>query len=282
MPKHESMVVFRSQVEKRKKFAFKRLIVVVSVVLGIAGLWTLWIYSEPMNLFTLQHIHVLGNHRVDAADVRKTMGLRNGTGLFVVDLRNLERKIEKMTWVRSAKVTRSLPDMLNVEIEEFNPTAVLMTDRPYLVSSEGHLLPPAPSGYVVNLPVITNYVGTLPKYGQKVPDMQFIQAVAVLAEMKQYKLFARISEIRFVNPYQYRLFMDDGRIELMIGKKHRESICAVDNFLKRIPATVNWADVAYIDARTPGFVALNNQPLQSVLTQVEQQPLPDRKSNRKT
>ncbi len=270
------MLVFQADDEKRKKFALKRIGTLLAVVVVMVGFAALWHYSEPLNWFTLEHVQVVGNHRVSSEEIRNVLDLHSGTGLFYLDLHRLERKLEKLTWVKSAQIRRTLPDILTINIQEYDPTAVLIKDKPYLISSEGNLLSPPPMGYVINLPVITNYNGTIPKYGEKIDNVKFLEAINVLSDIKQFHLFGRISEVRFANSYQYRVFMDDGKIELLLGKKHRESISAVENFLRNVPSGVNWSEIAYIDARTPGFIALNNQSLQTILSKPADEPNPQK------
>ena len=88
------MVKFNTRVEKKRKFNWKRLVYLLSVVAIGTGVWALSTYTEPMNYFTLQHIQVAGNQRVSSEEIRSVLSLRTSTGLFCLNLNSLERKLE--------------------------------------------------------------------------------------------------------------------------------------------------------------------------------------------
>lgn len=65
-------------------------------------------------------------------------------GVFRADLLDLKAKIEKLTFVKAASVTRVLPDGIRVHVVERQPQAVVIRNGgPHLVDAEGAMLAPA-------------------------------------------------------------------------------------------------------------------------------------------
>ncbi|MDK9699399.1 MAG: FtsQ-type POTRA domain-containing protein [bacterium] len=256
MPRLKSMVVFRQQQVRARKFALKRLLVLLSFVAVLAGGWYVVMYTDPLNMFQLQRIEITGNQRTTTNDIRKALGVRIGTPLFRLDMAQLNTKLTKLPWVKSVRTHRTLPNVLFVEIVEHTPVAVIANGKTQLVSSEGCVMPQPVDGYPVSLPVITNYSGEIPAVGKQFEEYKMREVIALLREMRPYRVYQRVAEVRFDSPSTYRVLLDDGHVELLLGKSRIQSISAVDQFMQKLPAGVSLAKIAYIDARASGFIAV--------------------------
>jgi len=113
-------------------------VILLGLVVICAGGWLL----TNSTLFELRTLRVSGNSRVSAEDVARLGGLSNHTNVLWFSSRVVERSIERDPWILSARISRVLPSVIAVEIEERVPVAILTPGR-WLVAADGTVLAPA-------------------------------------------------------------------------------------------------------------------------------------------
>lgn len=119
--------------------------------------------------FRPHHIDIAGTRHVTTAEVTAALALPVDRNLFFLRQGELERRVERLPWVRSAAVSLGLPDQLRVVLTEWKPSAVLQVgEGTYYLNDVGEVLDPADEAG--GLPVISR-----PDFG-RVRDGQ--QAVA--------------------------------------------------------------------------------------------------------
>lgn len=92
--------------------------------------------------FELKSVEVVGTERAAKDDIaRITANAAEKTGVWNADLAELKAKIEKQPFVKTASISRVLPDGLTVYVVERVPIAVVkLSNGPMLVDNEGNLL----------------------------------------------------------------------------------------------------------------------------------------------
>jgi cell division protein FtsQ len=135
----------------------------VVVPLGIASyfLTTFALSSPSFELVSGDDVQVIGNRFVSREEIANALGLplhaRDGAGLnvFRLSLEAKRQQVESIAWVRSAAVTRILPNRLQVRVVERNPVAfVNVSGAVDLVDGNGVLLD-RPQNAPFDFPVIT-------------------------------------------------------------------------------------------------------------------------------
>jgi len=104
--------------------------------------------------FEFSSIHISGNKRVkdeEIITIIKNFELEKGTligkNLDNIDLlplvQNLIDKIKlQLNWIDKVTIKRSMPDILNVEIEEYQPFAIWINDdKKFIIDKEGNSIP---------------------------------------------------------------------------------------------------------------------------------------------
>ncbi len=119
-----------------------------------AALYAGYRSTPEVTWFALREIRVEGNGRTPAAEVVKAAGLATGTGLFSVDVGAVRRSVERLPWVRRARVVRTLPSTITVAVDEWVPVALVRLDRLYYLTGEGHVVR-APLDQGLDFPVVT-------------------------------------------------------------------------------------------------------------------------------
>jgi cell division protein FtsQ len=101
--------------------------VVVAILIG-ALMFAGYRAAASASFFQVRKIEIQGTSRVTADEVqgivRKDV---EKTGVWNADIKSLNAKLEKLTWVRTAVVSRVLPDGIRVRITERVPRAVVRT-----------------------------------------------------------------------------------------------------------------------------------------------------------
>lgn len=91
--------------------------------------------------FEVSDIYVVGRHYTDIDAIRAVINIKKGDPLLMFDPDAAQIMLEKLSWVKSAKVERQLPDAIHVEITERTPMAIWQRDkRLSLIDSEGVIL----------------------------------------------------------------------------------------------------------------------------------------------
>ncbi len=97
--------------------------------------------------FDVKRVEVSGVERASKQGIEALVKAETErAGVWRADLIDLKAKIEKLTFVKSAAVTRVLPDGIRVQLVERQPLAVVIRNgNPQLVDAEGSILAAAES-----------------------------------------------------------------------------------------------------------------------------------------
>ncbi len=100
----------------------------LAVVLGVL-LFMGYRAAASASFFQVRNLDVSGAQRASADDVRAVVRRSVAhTGVWKADLSSISSELERLPWVRSAVVTRVLPDGLRVRLTERVPRAVVRTN----------------------------------------------------------------------------------------------------------------------------------------------------------
>lgn len=100
----------------------------VAITLGIT-LFMGYRAAASASFFELQQVEVKGTARASSEDVQQAVQSEvKKTGVWNADLADLSAKLEQLPWIRSAVVSRVLPDSIRVRIVEREPRVVVRTN----------------------------------------------------------------------------------------------------------------------------------------------------------
>jgi cell division protein FtsQ len=118
-----------------------RTVLIVAVLVTVVGVGV-WVLQSP--LLAIRDIGVYGVVHSDVAEVLSNAGIREGDPIVRVSPGKVEAMLEKDPWVQSAKVTRTFPHTIEVDITERTVAAAVSTKRGWvLLSNDGIVLGPA-------------------------------------------------------------------------------------------------------------------------------------------
>jgi len=135
---------------------FVRLVVAVALSAGLyfGGIHLhQWATTSPK--FALTDVTVTGHARATEAELLRMANLAFGQNLFRLDTAALERAMDAHPWVRTVSATRHFPSSVSVEVEEYEPAALVSLGELYLVDREGSPFKKLLAGDDLDVPLLT-------------------------------------------------------------------------------------------------------------------------------
>ena len=110
--------------------------------------------------FEVREVKVEGQKNSEREVVLLALGLRGDASIFSFDLNAARARIESLNWVKSARVSRLLPDTIKVEITERRPLAIWQRGgRLSIIDENGIPLSDSKVADYASLPLIVGYGG---------------------------------------------------------------------------------------------------------------------------
>jgi len=101
--------------------------VIIAIALGVLS-FAGYRAASAASFFQIRNVEVQGDSRASLKDVQSIVKREvSQTGVWRADLNDLSAKLERLTWVRKAVVSRVLPDGIRVRLVEREPRAVVRT-----------------------------------------------------------------------------------------------------------------------------------------------------------
>ncbi len=168
----------------------RSLLIGFALVAAAVGLYVL---ARETPMFALQRIEVEGAPPAVASHVRAALAPLDGTSLLALHQADVERRLAPLTDVATASYDRSFPHALRVTVRAEHAVAVARRGaKVWLVSGEGRVMAPAPTGTQRSLPRIWLTQSGDPEAGAALVDRQGLRAVRALAIARRTGFRTRI------------------------------------------------------------------------------------------
>ncbi len=132
-------------------------------------------------VLTVDTVDIRGVSKLDRKAVLDALGVPKGINMLRLRLDVLAARLEKLPWVRSARVDLEPSGRLIVTIEERKPRAVIMGLRPLLMDEDGVLFLEVKPEAHTELPYVTKVGNKKPALGDRLPA-SFLKAFQELLE----------------------------------------------------------------------------------------------------
>lgn len=131
-----------------------RVFSVVGICVAVVGSIYLWQSGEISNWLEnaevkvesslvdagliIEEIHIIGQIETTSDDIDKAIDTVHGSPLLAVDIKAIKERVERLSWVKAATISRKLPQSLIVNITEHNPAALWQIDQKlWILSDQG-------------------------------------------------------------------------------------------------------------------------------------------------
>ncbi len=127
---------------------------IIGVGLGV-GAYQLACFLNTSPAFSVRQVQVRGNHRTNMDELLHAVGIQKGTNVFSLNLTQIRKSLLELPWIKQAISTRVVPDKIVIEVEEYDPVALINLGAIYYVSARGEVFKRVQPGEMVDLPVLT-------------------------------------------------------------------------------------------------------------------------------
>jgi cell division protein FtsQ len=156
----------RVEIRRAARRHRRRMVVCVGLLVVLVGAAAAALYSP---LLDVDHIRVAGAYHLDDAEVVGTSGIGTGDRLFDLDPDAAVRRIERLPWVRQARVERHWPDGVTIRVTERAPVATVATSSgSKLAITTGGVVAGRATALDLALPTVTLETG-VPRVGSTLP-----------------------------------------------------------------------------------------------------------------
>ncbi len=245
------VVVARKKQQARRKQAFrpgfgwvKPLLAVFIMVGSGLGLTLMLEWMKDPQQWPVGSVHVEGRFRhLSAAQLQEAVAQLAATGFFVVDVSEIQARLQAMAWVEQASVRRVWPGQLDIEVREQQPVARWGAGS--FLNSRAEVFTPEQSVTINALPQLAGPEG----HARRVLEMR----TRMQALLKPLQL--EVSELSLDARRAWRVRLSNG-LTLAVGRNY--PLRRVARFVKVYPAILAAADgrLTAVDLRySNGFAA---------------------------
>ncbi|GAB4248329.1 MAG: hypothetical protein Kow00122_05750 [Thermoleophilia bacterium] len=157
----------------------RRALVLLVVLLG-AALTAGYFWLGSSSVFAVRRVSLPVTRHVTEAELREAVRAVAGVNLLRLSPADVERRLLLIPYVRSARVYRRFPDMLEVQVTEFEPVARVQArdGKRWVIGEGGRVLEPATEA-MADLPLFVPAGETWPRVGGTAPP-QVVEALPIL------------------------------------------------------------------------------------------------------
>ena len=182
-------------------------ILVCLSALGFIGFRT----ATASQFFDVSLIDVRGTARSSKQDIERLVSTQTAkSGVWNADLPDIKARIEKLPFVRTAAVSRVLPNGLRVSVEERVPKAIVrMSGGDYLVDEEGTVLARAENAEPELPFVMLGWDEAKSPQADKDNLVRLKTYQKMLADWQQFDLAARVKMVNLADMTDPRAVTED-------------------------------------------------------------------------
>lgn len=194
----------------------------------------------------VEHVRFVGNEEATAPELRHLADLHNGTRMWEVDLERVSRGVSGHPWVRAATVRSVWPDTIEIQIEEYEPVAVLHLDRLYYVAIDGTAFVAADSSDL-DYPQLTGITAELSSQHPRLPGLAVAGGLNLLETLDAAGLvaLADVDELNFSTTRGFTVYTGSSEIRFAPGR--------TDEQVERLASLVS---LGHVDLDKPTLVDL--------------------------
>lgn len=161
------------------------------------------------SLFEVKEIRVSGNNLLNTETIISVSGLNLGVNIFKLDLKAATENLKIISLVKNVAMSRRLPSVVEITVEERKPSALLSVDSGGFVQVDdgGFYLQKGDIGKD-QLPVLTGFTVDLPAPGEPLKSEALITGLTVINGLPP-ELVLQLSEVN-INVDRIGVYTLDG------------------------------------------------------------------------
>ena len=198
--------IFNSFV-RRKKLMFIIISIIFISLFFVANSWRFDLNVE--------RIEVEGNNLLPTDVILKQSGVKINSGLYDFHLKQIEGRINKISYVKTSHVERELPSTLYIKVIERDPIALIYFNKLSYIDIEKTIMPYNFYKHIIDLPLIS---------GIKIDPSsdKLIDSILVMLDImrKDYNdIYHQISEVSVKNKNHVVLYSNNHCVPIYFGNE---------------------------------------------------------------
>jgi len=193
-------------------------------VIAIVCLLIVVVYraAASASFFQIKRVETKGASRASVEDIQAAVRRDVGpTGVWRADLQQLSARLERLPWVRTAIVTRVLPDGIRVRITERQPRAVVRTSSGRFIWVDDEAVYLGEMASTDQMPAFFLRGWNEEEGGQADNRQRVAKYLELQKEWDAQGLSERVSELNVMDLRDVRVQLagDDSEIEVRLGSQ---------------------------------------------------------------
>lgn len=180
----------------------------------------------------IKSFNVSGLYRISKEEVLKLSGLKEGQNILSFKKLSIINRIRENPWIEEVRISRRIPDTLDIEVKERTPVALIRLDDMYVMDSSGVIFKKLVGEDDVDLPIVTGL--TVEKLGQDTGRMELtiLELINVLSHRNGFNI-GNVSEIHIDPTFGFSVYTVDSGIKLYLGNGNfEEKFSTYDRIVK--------------------------------------------------
>ena len=182
--------------------------------------------AASASFFQIKKVETKGAVRASVDDIQAAVRREVGpTGVWRADLQELSKHLEQLPWVRTAIVTRVLPDGIRVRITERQPRAVVRTTSGRFLWVDDDAVYLGDMAPADQMPSFFLHGWNEDAAAQAENRQRVAKFLELQKEWEAQGLSERVSEVNLMDLRDVRVQLagDDARIEVRLGSQEQEA-----------------------------------------------------------
>jgi len=157
------------KIQRKLNVRWKHIVLFFLVTAGFFfGLAEAYLYLVNCDDFAVKKTEIVCRQEFVGRDVRALLDASKLRNLLLLDIGQLQGRIEELRWVKEARLRKAFPSTLKIEITEREPAAVLKTGESFLlIDRDGVWLEQLSAREDVNLPLFLDSASFKDDYQEK-------------------------------------------------------------------------------------------------------------------
>lgn len=195
-------------------------------ILGCLGIVFLLTYETigASSFFRLKNVKVSGTDRASATDIEKIVTANaEKPGVWNADLLAIKQKVEGVTFVKTAAVSRRLPSGLSVTVTERVPVAIVrLNGNDFLADGEGVIIARAKADEKQIPFALLGWNEEKSEKAAKENNERLKMYQKMLTEWKDYDLAKRVKQVDLSDLREPRATLEDSGmpVTIMLGREN--------------------------------------------------------------
>ncbi|OED34682.1 hypothetical protein AB834_06280 [PVC group bacterium (ex Bugula neritina AB1)] len=260
--KKKKRKVFGKKIHRKRRQAsvfliWKILLILATFAPLVYGGYTLYDSVYLSEMFLLRKIRVQGQKRLKQSDIQKILHLPSEQHIFDINMRKMVNRLLAHPYVKKAHMTRTLPDTLDVSLEERMPYLIfLYGGHHYEVDEEGYIMRMMNDYREGEEPLVKGieYLEEKLVVGQRSSSLKMLKALEVLQTffLSDVAIFLKIKTVDISNIKQVALITRNNIKIYMGGSDFQKKLKALSVILHKKKASIQTA--SYVDLRFGGVI----------------------------